>query len=139
MAFEHQDYPFEELVDKLNVRRDISRNPLFDTILVLQNMEQSILYLAGIEVHPVKQDISTTKMDLTMNVVEIEQELQLSLEYSRDLFDHETTTRLLQSFCELIKVTATDSSVCIKEIKMEIFQHEKEEDEDELFEFINFE
>ncbi|WP_460267414.1 condensation domain-containing protein, partial [Clostridium tertium] len=38
-AYEHQDYPFEELVDKLGVQREMSRNPLFDTTLVLQNME----------------------------------------------------------------------------------------------------
>ncbi|MFA7746287.1 condensation domain-containing protein, partial [Salinicoccus roseus] len=30
-AFEHQEYPFEELVEKLGVKRDLSRNPLFDT------------------------------------------------------------------------------------------------------------
>ncbi|WP_379148765.1 condensation domain-containing protein, partial [Paenibacillus sp. sgz500992] len=138
-AFEHQDYPFEELVEKLNVRHDRSRNPLFDTMLVLQNMEQSSLYLTDIEVRSVEQETSTTKMDLTMIVVEIEQGLQLSLEYSRDLFEHGTATRLLQGFCELIKATATDPSVCIRELKMEIFQHEKEEEEDELFDIIHFE
>ncbi|MEK5029836.1 amino acid adenylation domain-containing protein [Paenibacillus sp. FSL M7-1046] len=138
-AFEHQDYPFEELVEKLNVRHDRSRNPLFDTMLVLQNMEQSILYLTDIEVRSVEQETSTTKMDLTMIVVEIEQGLQLSLEYSRDLFEHGTATRLLQGFCELIKATATVPSVCIRELKMEIFQHEKEEEEDELFDIIHFE
>lgn len=42
-AYEHQDYPFEELVDKLGVQREMSRNPLFDTTLVLQNMEQQKL------------------------------------------------------------------------------------------------
>ena len=39
-AYEHQEYPFEELVEKLNVRRDLSRNPLFDTMFVLQNMDR---------------------------------------------------------------------------------------------------
>ncbi|MEK5235961.1 condensation domain-containing protein [Paenibacillus sp. FSL L8-0470] len=138
-AFEHKDYPFEELVEKLNVRRDRSRNPLFDTMLVLQNMEQSILYLTDIEVRSVEQDILTTKMDLTMIVAEVEQGLQLSLEYRRDLFEHGTAARLLQGFCELIKATVTDPSVCIKELKMELFPQEKEEEEDELFDIIYFE
>ncbi|MEK8212402.1 amino acid adenylation domain-containing protein [Paenibacillus sp. FSL L8-0463] len=138
-AFEHQDYPFEELVEKLNVRRDRSRNPLFDTMLVLQNMEQSILYLTDIEVRSVEQDILTTKMDLTMIVAEVEQGLQLSLEYRRDLFEYGTAARLLQGFCELIKATVTDPSVCIKELKMELFPQEKEEEEDELFDIIYFE
>ncbi|WJM11232.1 amino acid adenylation domain-containing protein [Paenibacillus sp. PK1-4R] len=138
-AFEHQDYPFEELVEKLNIRRDQSRNPLFDTMLVLQNMEQSKVHLGDIELRTVEQDNSTTKMDLTMVVVETQQGLHLSLEYSRDLFDDGTVKRLLQGFCELIKATATDSYVCIRELKLEVFQHEEEEDEIELFETIHFE
>ncbi|WP_157243996.1 condensation domain-containing protein, partial [Paenibacillus elgii] len=39
-AFENQDYPFEALVDKLDLKRDMSRHPLFDTMFVLQNTEQ---------------------------------------------------------------------------------------------------
>uniref|UniRef100_UPI001EEF9F73 condensation domain-containing protein n=1 Tax=Paenibacillus tepidiphilus TaxID=2608683 RepID=UPI001EEF9F73 len=135
-AFEHQDYPFEELVEKLNVRRDMSRNPLFDTMLVLQNMEQARFRLADIEVRSVDQEITTTKMDLTMIVTEAEQGLHLSLEYSRDLFEQGTAARLLQGFCELIKATVTDPSICIKELKMELFP--QEEEEDELFDFIHF-
>ncbi|MGN4562436.1 condensation domain-containing protein, partial [Bacillus cereus group sp. MYBK5-2] len=38
-AYENQEYPFEELVQKVNIKRDMSRNPLFDTMLVLQNTE----------------------------------------------------------------------------------------------------
>ena len=38
MAYENQDYQFEKLVDELDIPRDISRNPLFDTMFVLQNM-----------------------------------------------------------------------------------------------------
>ncbi|WP_244251328.1 condensation domain-containing protein [Bacillus amyloliquefaciens] len=39
-AYEHQDYPFEELVERLGVQRDMSRNPLFDAMFILQNMER---------------------------------------------------------------------------------------------------
>jgi len=38
VAFENQEYPFEELVDKVGVKRDVSRNPLFDFMLVMQNL-----------------------------------------------------------------------------------------------------
>ncbi|MEO2215445.1 condensation domain-containing protein [Paenibacillus amylolyticus] len=63
-AFDHQDYPFEELVEKLDVRRDLGRNPLFDTMLVLQNMEQARFELEGVDVRPVELHHSTTKFDL---------------------------------------------------------------------------
>lgn len=43
LALEHQDYPFEQLVDKLDRVRDVSRNPIFDTMFSLQNKEQRSL------------------------------------------------------------------------------------------------
>ncbi|MEO2215442.1 non-ribosomal peptide synthase/polyketide synthase [Paenibacillus amylolyticus] len=101
-AFEHQDYPFEELVEKLNVRRDLSRNPLFDTMLVLQNMEETRFELVNVEVRPVELNHPTTKFDFTLNVVEREPGLQLTLEYSRALFNEETVERYLRHFVQLV-------------------------------------
>jgi len=40
-AFENQEYQFEELVTSLKIKRDISRNPIFDTMFVLQNVDAS--------------------------------------------------------------------------------------------------
>ncbi|WP_438496405.1 amino acid adenylation domain-containing protein, partial [Paenibacillus sp. IHBB 3054] len=101
-AFEHQDYPFEELVEKLNVRRDRSRNPLFDTMLVLQNMEQARFGLADIDVRPVELDQRTAKFDLTLNVAENDQGLHLLLEYSCALFNEEKAGRYLTHFVQLL-------------------------------------
>ncbi|WP_442950469.1 amino acid adenylation domain-containing protein [Paenibacillus sp. FSL H7-0357] len=101
-AFEHQDYPFEELVEKLNVRRDMSRNPMFDTMLVLQNMEQARFTLADVDVRPVELNHRATKFDLTLNVAEGDQGLQLLLEYSSALFNEETAGRYLMHFVQLL-------------------------------------
>ncbi|WP_150276055.1 condensation domain-containing protein, partial [Paenibacillus tepidiphilus] len=101
-AFEHQDYPFEELVEKLNMRRDMSRNPLFDTMLVLQNMEQARFGLAGVDVRRVELDHRATKFDLTLNMSEAENNLNLTLEYSSALFGEETARRYLQHFVQLL-------------------------------------
>lgn len=54
-AFEHQEYPFEELVEKLGVKRDLSRNPLFDTMFVLQNTEQTDIEVDSLAVRPYEQ------------------------------------------------------------------------------------
>ena len=48
-SYEHQDYPLEELVDRLGVQREMSRNPLFDTTFALQNMERQQLSMEGLE------------------------------------------------------------------------------------------
>ena len=49
-AYENQDYQFEELVEKLNIPRDMSRNPLFDTMFVMQNTDNTILAAGGIKI-----------------------------------------------------------------------------------------
>ncbi|WP_151738070.1 condensation domain-containing protein, partial [Paenibacillus tengchongensis] len=51
-AYEHQDYPFEQLVEQLDVRRDMSRNPLFDTLFVLQNTDRGQLEVEGLNFTP---------------------------------------------------------------------------------------
>src|SRR5690606_2579891 len=48
-AYENQDYPFEELVEKLNVRRELSRNPLFDFAFVLQNIDINETEVKGLK------------------------------------------------------------------------------------------
>ncbi|MDH6431510.1 acyl carrier protein [Paenibacillus sp. PastH-3] len=125
-AFEHQDYPFEELVEKLNVHRDRSRNPLFDTMLVLQNMEQTRFNLANVDVRPVELSHPTTKLDLTLNVIEADHAIQLAVVYSRVLFDEETIWRLLTGFCEVIKCIASEPTVKIGTIKTEILENDFE-------------
>ncbi|WP_379148757.1 amino acid adenylation domain-containing protein [Paenibacillus sp. sgz500992] len=125
-AFEHQDYPFEELVEKLNVRRDMSRNPLFDTMLVLQNMEQARFGLADVDVRPVELDHRATKFDLTLNVAESEQGLQLLLEYSSALFNEETAGRYLMHFMQLLSQIAGQPEASIGSYEL-VTPEEKQE------------
>ena len=85
-AYEHQDYPLEELVDKLGVPRDMSRNPLFDTTFALQNMEQQKLRAAGLELQPADVSLPISKFDLSLYISENAGELYCQFEYSTDLF-----------------------------------------------------
>ncbi|WP_256704689.1 condensation domain-containing protein, partial [Paenibacillus sp. FSL R7-0273] len=125
-AFEHQDYPFEELVEKLNVRRDMGRNPLFDTMLVLQNMEQASFGLTDIDVRPVELGHSTAKFDLTLNVWEAEKNLLLTLEYSSVLFNKETAERQLSHFVHLLTQMTEQADATIASLEL-VTLEEKEQ------------
>uniref|UniRef100_UPI000A6F08CB condensation domain-containing protein n=1 Tax=Abyssisolibacter fermentans TaxID=1766203 RepID=UPI000A6F08CB len=81
-AYENQDYQFEDLVGKLSLTRDISRNPLFDTMFVLQNMESESLKIDGLRIEPVEVENKTTKADIIFNTLEVEEELQFNVQYS---------------------------------------------------------
>ncbi|RAJ72778.1 amino acid adenylation domain-containing protein [Chitinophaga dinghuensis] len=90
-AYEHQVYPFDELVNQLNLERDLSRNALFDVMVVLQNAKMiapagsSQLGELNISVYPSpKEHIS--QFDMKFDFVEIGDDIQLTLEYNTDIY-----------------------------------------------------
>jgi amino acid adenylation domain-containing protein len=102
-AYAHQDLPFEELLEALQPTRDMSRQPLFQVVFVLQNTPLAPLELAGLNVRPLDIDNGTAKFDLTLAVEETEESLKTSLEYNTDLFDEPTIARILDHFQVLIE------------------------------------
>jgi amino acid adenylation domain-containing protein len=103
-AFENQDLQFEKLVDKLETRRDASRNPLFDVALVNQNFEQPKKEIKGTTFTPY-EDFSnkTAKFDLTLFAYEINDEVRIHLEYYTGIFKRDTIKRLAGHFKNIIK------------------------------------
>ncbi|MDR7910376.1 condensation domain-containing protein, partial [Bacillus velezensis] len=69
-AFENQEYPFDELVEKLDLNRDMSRSALFDTMLVLQNFDQEAFQIEGLTFTPHPMDAHVSKFDLTLTASE---------------------------------------------------------------------
>ncbi|TMC16603.1 MAG: amino acid adenylation domain-containing protein, partial [Chloroflexi bacterium] len=89
-AYANQDIPFEKLVEELEPERDLSRSPLFQVMLVLQNTPGEIGMapvpaLAAMSVIPLEVERTTSKFDLILFVAESEQGLHCQLEYSTDL------------------------------------------------------
>ncbi|MDQ0416437.1 amino acid adenylation domain-containing protein/non-ribosomal peptide synthase protein (TIGR01720 family) [Croceifilum oryzae] len=101
-AFQHQDYPLEELVEKLSISRDLSRNPLFDTMFAMQNMEMADLTLDGLVLSPYEQESKIAKFDLTLSAAEEGERLLFAFEYDTHLFKEETIERMVDHFLQLI-------------------------------------
>jgi hypothetical protein len=97
-AYEHQDVPFEKLVDELEVERDMSRTPLFQVAMVLQNAGQEELQLGGLEVeeYSLAEENRTAKFDLTWGLWESGRGLQGGVEYNTDLYERETVARMVE-------------------------------------------
>jgi amino acid adenylation domain-containing protein/non-ribosomal peptide synthase protein (TIGR01720 family) len=102
-AYEHQDLPFEKLVEALQPARDLSRNPLVQVMVALQLPPPPAEELPGLTVHPVAVDCGTAKFDLTLSLQDTEQGLLVTMEYNTDLFDHPTITRMLSYFQTLLE------------------------------------
>jgi amino acid adenylation domain-containing protein len=89
-AFENQDYQFEDLVERLKVRRDTSRNPLFDTMFLLQNQEEFELDIPGLKLKPFDYQENSSKFDLSLYASESDQRIICVINYSTKLFKQAT-------------------------------------------------
>jgi len=102
-AFEHQNLPFEKLVDELKLLRNLSHAPLFQVMFVLQNATSSQnVQLPDLDLRYSLVDNRTSQFDLTIHLVEEEFGLVGRLEYSTDLFDDSTIGRLIGHFETLL-------------------------------------
>ncbi|MCK4760832.1 MAG: amino acid adenylation domain-containing protein [Candidatus Aminicenantes bacterium] len=109
-AFENQEYPFEDLIEKSAARlnRDMSRNPLFDVLFILQNMEIPDLKIPGLTLSAYEAESKVSKFDLTLMVFEAEEELILVFEYCTKLFKEETIHRFIDYFKKLLSGILAD-------------------------------
>ncbi len=101
-AYEHQDLPFERLVAELQVERDLTRNPLFQVMFVLQNTPKKALNLEGLEFEAVEVEQRTAKFDLLLSLNETEAGLSGGIEYRTDLFDGATIRRWIGHWARLL-------------------------------------
>lgn len=101
-AFSHQDAPFERIVEALNVPRSLSHTPLFQVMFMLQNAPRQTFDLPGLTMTEIDVDVGTAKFDLTVEVAELADGLFCGVEYSTDVFEHATMTRLLEHFENLL-------------------------------------
>ncbi|HEU5376780.1 MAG TPA: condensation domain-containing protein, partial [Ktedonobacteraceae bacterium] len=102
-AYAHQDLPFEQLVGILQPERDLSRSPLFQVMFVFQNIALEGLQLPELALRPMAIENTTAKFDLTLTMMEVEQDLIGTLEYNTDLFKGETIRHLLTRFQHLLE------------------------------------
>lgn len=107
-AFVHQDYPFEDLVEKAVSRRDMSRSPLFDVMLVLQNTEQGQMELEHVRLSAYPYEEHAAKFDLTLTVIEHEQGMSLTFGYAADLFARATIEQWAGYFKVLLESVVSD-------------------------------
>ncbi|MBZ9636378.1 non-ribosomal peptide synthase/polyketide synthase [Clostridium sp. FP1] len=117
-AYENQDYQFDELVDKLNIPRDISRNPLFDVMFTMQNMDSGDIELKDLIFKGYKQENRIAKFDLTFVATEVEEEVIFELQYSTKLYKTETVERMVEHFVNIIKAITSDTNIKLSEIEM---------------------
>jgi amino acid adenylation domain-containing protein len=136
-AFENQDYPYEELIDRLSgkITRDTARNPLFDVTFLLQSVgvDMARVQIPGLDIRPYEFPTYTAKFDLSLEVIETNETLSFTFEYSTALFKEKTIQRFAACFKQIINHVLENANVKLSGIEI-ISQQERQQ---VLYEFNN--
>ncbi|MFE8938095.1 amino acid adenylation domain-containing protein [Streptomyces sp. NPDC007872] len=117
-AFEHQDVPFDRLVEELRPERDLSRNPLFDVLFQLHPDQLDALPLDGIRTTSLDTANGTAKFDLSLALTEHPNGLTGTLSYASDLFDHATMERFAGHYARLLRSAAADPDAPLSRLEV---------------------
>lgn len=115
-AYSNQEYQFEDLVEKLNLERDISRNPIFDTMFTLQSINNNHFSADGLSFSIYERKQAEEKFDLTFEAREKSDGIDFSISYARSLYKEATIIRMAQHLSNIIKSIVNDISVSIDDI-----------------------
>ncbi|MES1211384.1 MAG: AMP-binding protein, partial [Acidobacteriota bacterium] len=120
-ALDHQELPFERLVDELVPVRDLARTPLFQVMFLLHGTPVEELELPGLTLAPFGSQATAeraAKFDLTLELIESGPDLTVVLEFRRDLFDPATAVRLLGHFAALAGALAAAPEARLAELPL---------------------
>jgi amino acid adenylation domain-containing protein len=101
-AYEHQDLPFEMLVEELQVERNLDRNPLTQVVFALQNAPTAPWDFPGVRVEDMASALDSVRVDLEVYLWDVPEGLGGFCSYNRDLFDGTTIARMMQNFVTLL-------------------------------------
>lgn len=117
-CFSHQAYPFDELVKELNIKRDTTRNPLFDVMFVYQNNGYPKIDFKDTNVEYFIPDNNVSKFDLTLEVIPVDNEYSLRFEYCTKLFDKDFIERLSSHYINILTAILENTNIKIADIDM---------------------
>lgn len=117
-AYDHQEVPFEKLVEELHPERDLSHNPLFQVMFVWQNAPIGVQELAGVRIAPLELESQTAKFDLSLCLQEEKLGIGGYIEYSSTLFEHRSIERMVEHLLVLLKAIVANPDHPIRTLSL---------------------
>ena len=118
-GYENQSYQLEALVDRLNLNRDMSRNPLFDVVLNMVNVvDDPQIISQDIIFKPYNNSSVMSKFDLSLHAVDSTNNLTLAFEYAVKLFKKDTIERLSRHYLNILEIVLDNPQISLKDIDM---------------------
>ena len=117
-AYEHQDVPFEQVLELLQPQRSLSHAPLFQVMFVLQNAPMGELELLGVTLKLLTSQTGTARFDLTLSMQQTSEGLVGLWEYNTDLFNQSTIERMTAHFQNLLSAIVENPQLNISELPL---------------------
>jgi hypothetical protein len=122
-AYEHQNVPFERVVQELSPERRLDRPPVVQVMFALQNAPSTALRLPGLDVHELPLTQARSRLDLELHATETDGELQLRWVYDGTLFDERRVARMADRWLELLAQVSEDPDVRVADLGDAIDPH----------------
>jgi len=117
-AMEHELYPFDRLVEDLNIPRDLSRSPLFDVLVVFQDHDPTELHFGGLDIAMEAIDWQVSKFDLSFGFINTEEGLTIQIEYNTNLFKTTRIERMFDHLECLMESSIADTQQAVDEMRL---------------------
>jgi acyl-coenzyme A synthetase/AMP-(fatty) acid ligase len=118
-AYAHQEMPFEAVVETVVERRDLSRTPLFQVLLVLLNLPPADLTLEDLQITEMPLPAETAKFELMLLVHDMPDGVSGAWEFSTDLFTTETVSRFGRQFTTLLEAAVSRPSARLRDLPLQ--------------------
>jgi hypothetical protein len=131
-VFENQEFQFDDLVDKLDIKRNLNRNNLFDVMFVFQNIKMSVID----NIEEYNYENTAVMFDLILEAFELENTINFKFRYCIDLFERKTIERMSKDYLKILETIVHNKDILIKQIKLETNFIKKESTISEKIEFV---
>ena len=115
-AFKNQEYSFNDLVKKLGVINDPSRNPVFDTLFIYQAIDYADFKIQDLKIESLEIDKTSAKFDLKLSCEEVEDYLKFYFEYRTSLFKESSVEQFIKYFRYIITSVIDNSHIKLSDI-----------------------
>ena len=115
-AYTNQDVPIDQIINHIGLQRDPSRNPLYQTMFIMENPQTSTPNLFGINFTPLDIEGAGSTLDITLSITDTNNNLQGDFEYNTDLFDAETINRMLVHYQTILEGMVANPDQRVEEV-----------------------
>jgi amino acid adenylation domain-containing protein len=117
-AYDHQEVPFEKLVDALQVERATSHNPLVQAMFTFQNVPLDLPEVPGLSVEMIRLPLVAAFLDLWLDVSAVGSGVEATLTYKTDLFDGPTVARMLRQLVRVLEAAVAGPDTRVADLPL---------------------